>query len=98
MFLGLCFGLFGGVVCPLVWCGVSVLLWECFVGWVSFVVWCVLGSLEAQGLEFVFIVLMCVWCVGCVFGHVFWDPVWGSSLSPFSGRIYPSIWANSWAQ
>ena len=27
VFLGLCFGLFGGVVCPLVWCGVLVLLW-----------------------------------------------------------------------
>ena len=37
------FWLFGGVPCPLVWCGVLVLLWECFVG-------CFLGWVCLRGL------------------------------------------------
>ena len=41
---GLCFGLLGGVVCPLVWRGVLVLLWGYFVDCV-FGVQCVFGTL-----------------------------------------------------
>ncbi len=63
------FGMFGGVVCPLVWCGVLLLFGECFVG--RFVVGCVSGRggvfgttgvhEEGVGVE------MCFYCVS-----VFW--------------------------
>ncbi len=50
---GQCLGLFGGVVCPLVRCGVLALLWEwfvgCFVGWVCSVVGSVFGGAVGRG-------------------------------------------------
>ena len=95
VFLGLCFGLFGGMVCPLVWCGVLVLLWESFVE--CFVVcWCVFDSLAGLSAQ--------ICC--CVLGSVFWlfggvpcPRVWcgvlgsflGSFWGPFLGSVLGSV-------
>ena len=88
VFLGLCFVLFGGVVCPFVWCGVLVLLWEWFVGWRLLfwsccVQWCfesflgyVLGLLCGLLLLSAFL----VWCFRTVVGGVLWSDLWGWCL------------------
>ena len=44
--VSVCFGV-GGVLCPLVWCGVLVLLWEWFVVVCAFWVFGCLGGLSA---------------------------------------------------
>ncbi len=76
VFVLMCFGLSGGVVCPLVRCGVLVLLWECFVVVLLFlfllcvvVFGIVFGLCFGSALWSVFVVSFVVWCFRTVVGE-----------------------------